>query len=165
MHNSYPVYVIDENKGFTYAFETKVGEFYFVKFEKSDYYFNQDCEPCKMIYSLSFYPQREETHNEKGNRKIKKDPLVKNTIVEIIDRFIVRFDCPILYICDSSDQKEKCRLRLFHSWLAESNINGDYVHDFRILELQDYTFAVGVIAQHWDININKYLDEIDLGNL
>ena len=56
-----------------------------------------------------------------NNRKSMRDKKVRDTIVAIIDEFFNRNNSTLLYICETSDNKQGMRSRLFEYWFSTYN--------------------------------------------
>ena len=65
------------------------------------------------------------------------DPKIRNTILDIISDFWEDYDEAILFVCDSSDGRSECRMRLFHYWYNKLNIDKDVVKiDYSVDEIK-----------------------------
>lgn len=60
------------------------------------------------------------------------DEKVRKTITEIVMEFFYSNNYALVYICDTGDNKQKARHRLFHSWVN----NSQYKELFEIREAQ-----------------------------
>ena len=56
-----------------------------------------------------------------NNRKSMRDKKVRNTIVAIVDEFFNRNNATLLYICETGDNKQGMRSRLFEYWFSTYN--------------------------------------------
>ena len=86
------------------------GEYRFVTDKGIEYiaYFNKvPIESC-VVYNFVF---AKSTAGRYG-----KDPKIRNTILSIISDFWDDYEEVILFVCDSSDGRSECRMRLFHYW-------------------------------------------------
>lgn len=55
-----------------------------------------------------------------NNKKSPRDNKVKETILLIIEEFFKKNQAALLYICETSDGKQKMRSRLFEYWFRTS---------------------------------------------
>lgn len=77
----------------------------------------------KNLYSLSFYPV---TNINKINKPI-DDVKIKTTILNILTEFLENNQQGIIqYICDSSDNRQNSRNRLFNKWFNEVDNRESY---------------------------------------
>ena len=86
------------------------GEYRFVTDNGVEYiaYFNKvPIESC-VVYNFVF---AKSTVGRYG-----MDPRIRNTILSIISDFWDDYEEVILFVCDSSDGRSECRMRLFHYW-------------------------------------------------
>ena len=100
----------DENPLF--SFVTDSGVKYVLELLKQDF----DNEYFKDLYILSFYPDVQE------GVKLSNDIKIKATISQIIINFLKQNPKALVhYICDSIDNRQYSRNRLFTKWFNESN--------------------------------------------
>lgn len=152
MHK-YPIYeLVDDEDSFTYTFKTDNKITYFVKFSKANRLFNSVCSSCQNIFEISFAP---------SVKNLKQDDKVSVTIQEIVYLFLVKHECPLIYVCDSTDDREFCRAKLFKKWCVDGDCKDLFRHDTRVLEFDDYSMVLGLIAFKWDKEFDTYLKEID----
>jgi hypothetical protein len=79
--------------------------------------------------------------------------------------WLAKTESPVFYTCDSLDDKNECRNRLFKTWFNEWAHKDLFHLKERTIVYEDYTLNMGLIAYKWDPNIKIYLDQIDEGNL
>lgn len=91
------------NTGF-YQFFTETGVHYSVGFMKEDLLLTKDS------YQLIIA--------NVNNHKSPRDKRVRDTIVAIIDEFFNQNNSTLLYICDTGDNKQQMRSRLFEYWFS-----------------------------------------------
>lgn len=124
---------------------------YFVKFTRATYLFKTVCSSCQSIYEVSFTPEKP----EKGY-----DEKIKKTIISLMKEFIQENRCPLLYVCDSLDNKHISRLKLFQNWFKDVG-DTEYKHDYRFIDLEDYSIILGIVAFKWDSYFDDYFDQIE----
>lgn len=56
-----------------------------------------------------------------NNHKSPRDRKVRDTIVAIVDEFFYRNNSTLLYICETGDNKQRMRSRLFEYWFSTYN--------------------------------------------
>ena len=56
-----------------------------------------------------------------NNHKSPRDSKVRDTIVSIVDEFFNRNNSTLLYICETGDDKQRMRSRLFEYWFSTYN--------------------------------------------
>ena len=98
----------------TFVFETNADILYGVKFKPSEYII-----PNK-AYSNSIFEMTIEILDIPAGKKLYPDKIIPPTIATIIKDFFYKIHQPILmYICDSSDDKQLVRHRKFNQWFEE----------------------------------------------
>lgn len=103
--SSYQVEPTDKD-GF-YQFFTNGGVHYFIGFMEDDVLF------VKNSYQLIIA--------NLNNHKSPRDCKVRDTIVSIVDEFFNRNNSTLLYICETGDDKQRMRSRLFEYWFSTYN--------------------------------------------
>lgn len=103
------VYLGGQNE--SYIFETQNEIVYEVKFKRSTYLFENDPEISPNTYEFVI----EVAQNLAGKRP-PLDSKIPQTIANIFHDFFTNHERIIVYICDSSDQKELARNRKFNTW-------------------------------------------------
>jgi hypothetical protein len=73
------------------------------------------------------------------------------------------FRCPLVYICDSLDGRDRCRSALFSQWHKEGTNYVEYNLESRVLEFTDLVLVVGIVSFRDDSNFESYFDQIDSG--
>lgn len=102
-------YILKEGDDPLFTFTTKNGLHYYVAFRKMELESNS----FHHLYSIDFW----EIHHQ----KFIKDELIGLTIIEIIQTFYLSNPNALLhYICDSSDNKQNSRSKLFDKWYNKS---------------------------------------------
>jgi len=99
------------------------------------------------VFSLSLYPDKE--YNV-------FDYWVKNTVVRIISEFLRNDSNVVFYVCDSEDEREDQRHRVFEYWYSKAielhAFIGKYNHTF--LSENNYTINSSILY-----NKNNYLSD------
>ncbi|MCF2875392.1 MULTISPECIES: DUF6169 family protein [unclassified Tenacibaculum] len=102
-----------------------------------------------LTYSVSFRPMPNENypfHNlyafdftEIDNKKSSKDDLIPKTILKIVDEFLKKDSSIILhYVCDSTDNKQLFRRRLFNRWFLSCKTVDWIKYDYDFEEVPYY---------------------------
>ena len=99
-----PYFVESTNNIGFYQFFTETGVHYSVGFMKDDLLLTKDS------YQLIIA--------NVNNHKSPRDRKVRDTIVAIIDEFFNQNNSTLLYICDTGDNKQHMRSRLFEYWFS-----------------------------------------------
>jgi hypothetical protein len=94
-----------------YAFQTKAGYVYLVSFKPSGYIFPQSAAFQNDVFEFVITL----TNGQAGALPL-ADLLIEPTIVLIFQDFFVRRGVVVVYICDSSDQRQAIRHRMFNRW-------------------------------------------------
>jgi len=149
----YDVEIFQEHQSnFEYYFITQHKIKYFLKFSSAAYLFSSQCLSCSNIFDFSFYPER----------KSIPDPKVFTTIIKLILEFIEKHQCPIIFVCDDTDQKGPARLRLFKQ--KATNFEDKFLFQDLIIS-GDYSLYIGIFSHISDANFFNYLAELDLEDI
>jgi hypothetical protein len=97
-----------------YVFSTEFGIIYSAYFNPPDFseFLNDLPHLSKCGRLFGFFPIDEQLNKNNG------DPQVSNTICKIIEDYFTSYghDKVLLYHCDSDDERQGCRFRLFNRW-------------------------------------------------
>lgn len=102
-------------EGEYYIFYTSTKQkYFFYLLDITDYYRELNPVLQSNVYEFSFFPEKK--------IKSKKDPRIAKTLTIAIKRILTNNPNSIIsFTCDSLDQKEDSRKRLFHNWFVEFN--------------------------------------------
>ena len=92
-----------------------------------------------------------------NNRKSMRDRKVRDTIVSIVDEFFNRNNATLLYICETGDNKQGMRSRLFEYWFSTYNRKAFFTTLSSSVIESDGTINYAAIILR---NDNPYLTEI-----
>ncbi len=105
-----------------------------------------------------------------NNKKSPRDLKVKDTIIAIVEDFFIRNNETLLYICETGDDKQSVRSRLFEYWFAHyerklwftflstSIVDEDGIVNFATIILRnDNPYITDIISEF--TNTVKYLSE------
>lgn len=92
-----------------------------------------------------------------NHKKSPNDPKVKDTIIYIIDEFFKQNNTTLLYICDTGDNKQSMRSRLFERWFEtyEKRWSFTFLSSSLLDEDNNINYAAIILR-----NDNPYLKEI-----
>lgn len=104
-----------------------------------------------------------------NNKPSPNDPLVKETIAVIINEFFSQEPAIILYICDTSDDRQRVRDRLFSHWFEEYATKSDYTMLHESINIDDITYYGSLLMRkdhplHNDIALMFHDFAINLPN-
>ena len=85
-----------------------------------------------------------------------EDPYVRFTLFAIIDEFFIENDNVMLYICDTSDNREAVRNRLFIRWFKQSAESGRFTIRTASTTIEGLGFYAAIIVE----NKNPLLTDI-----
>lgn len=85
------------------------------------------------------------------------DNKIKDTIIAIIEDFFIENQDVLLYICDTSDNREAARNRLFLRWFKQCS-TGKYTICTADSKVEDTNFYMAIIVD----NNNSKLEDITL---
>ena len=88
---------------------------------------------------------------------------ISNTICFAIQRFIENHNCPIVFMCDSNDNKHSFRLRLFGRWFNNSDEDKLYTFTPKRLysEELDFEMYAGMIVPTSHPGLDELISEFD----
>jgi hypothetical protein len=140
LHSPYKVTRIAEN---SFAFVTDYDVFYNVGFT-NDYMLME--EGAYQLFIM----------NEQG-KSSPNDPKVKETVVTIIKEFLNSEPAVVIYICDTSDNRQNIRDRLFTRWLCEYG-DENYIFKHEQVKIDDIDYF-GSIIMHKSHPLHKEIEE------
>lgn len=96
----------------------------------------------------------------------RNDPKVENTLVEIIKHYLRRHnrESVLIYHCDTTDNRQHCRDRLFENWFSKFNHNDEFYKDRVMVELPQENgiareYYLGFITNNSNPNIKLVKEE------
>jgi hypothetical protein len=112
-----------------YTFQTSSGYIYEVSFKPSGYVFAKypvfADDTFEFVISLT---------NGPADSLPLSDPLIEPTIVKIFQDFFARRGVVVVYICDSSDNRQAVRHRMFNRWFDRYKHLGFVKFDAQLLD-------------------------------
>ena len=103
------LYKKEEGESLLFSFNTVHGLEYYVAYRKMNF----ENDTFKTLFSIDFW--------EVYNQKFIKDVAIENTIIDIIFDFFSSYPNAMLhYVCDSTDNKQNFRTKLFDKWYNKS---------------------------------------------
>lgn len=92
-----------------------------------------------------------------NNHKSPRDRKVRDTIVSIVDEFFNRNNSTLLYICETGDNKQSMRSRLFEYWFSTYNRKALYtMMSSSIIDMDGVVNFATIILR----NDNQHLPDI-----
>ncbi|MCH5306665.1 MAG: hypothetical protein J1E37_01190 [Prevotella sp.] len=124
-------------------FYTDFGVHYGVEFVRDDILLNRAAYHLNIVNA--------------NHRKSPNDPKVKDTIIFIVDEFFRQNNTTLLYICDTGDNKQSMRNRLFERWFEtyEKRWSFTFISSSLLDEDNNVNYAAIILR-----NDNPYLKEI-----
>jgi hypothetical protein len=95
----------------SYFFDSNVGTTYAVLFKPSGYVFHKHPSIKEDVFEFVI-----DLVNKPIGRLPLADPLIEPTIARIFQDFFARRGVVVVYICDSSDNRQAVRHRMFNRW-------------------------------------------------
>jgi hypothetical protein len=80
-------------------------------------------------------------------KRIPADPLTEPTILAIFHDFFRSLEHVIIYICDSSDGREKARFRKFTSWVYKNTDPDLFKMDAFLPDGDRFTILSGILSK------------------
>jgi hypothetical protein len=137
-----------------FVFTTDFNVEYRVRFTKANAFFSEECQYCFNIYEISFI---------NVNEKRGFDGRIRDTIARIIEYFIKEEGHSVMYTCESIDQKDYYRSKLFEKWISLFN-DRTYQIGFKTIEYEEdnYQLHIGIIANIDEIFFNHYFEHLEI---
>lgn len=147
----------------TYVFRSSRGYLYKVLFKPSGYLFPETSfsgDVFEFVIALT---------NSSDGRLPLADPLIEPTIVKIFQDFFARRGVVAVYICDSSDNRQAVRSRMFNRWYERYRGLGFVKMDGALLDPFGIIYTSIIVHQsyaHKEQVLSAFLtltDEINAG--
>lgn len=136
-----------ENNGNEYAFHTDCGVQYRIRFDINQNIWENG------VYEFGIY-------NDNG-RTSPSDLKVKQTIISVIEEFFVSNPDILLYQCETGDNKQDARQRLFYRWFNESPNKARYVLKVSSIIVEGIVNYIALIANRNNPNIDSIVKGFD----
>ena len=140
--DSYPIFTED---GFTFYFDISEGLRYIVSFHDSRYLLGPLLQRLA-IHNIDFNFKLDDNISYadfvSNEIKIKR----RNTICKIVSTFLFEMKTSIGFICDSEDNREMERARLFRLWHRRDKSKKNLIQKIIIDDTTEKEYYVGVIA-------------------
>ena len=132
MQNHYN-YVFD-NITNTYNFTTKNNILYRVAFVVDETFSTISGEEIPNVFQIVI---------EKANEEIEPlDSKVSRTIEDIVERFFIRIENSLIYVCYDLDQKSKTSYDVFDRWYKKSNSRANIIKIDKIIEIAQTDYEI-----------------------
>ena len=140
----YTFWVMENN---SYGFRTDYGVVYRVGFYKNE-----------LIWADNAYEFGINNENHKTSPNDKK---VKNTILAIIEEFFLSNPSILLYQCETGDNRQAMRARLFSKWFNDYAKKDDFVIKAAVVRDEDVDNYIGIIIGKSNPKINSYIKQFN----
>lgn len=90
-----------------------------------------------------------------------KDVKIKRTVIAVLEEFFTKNNDVILYICDTRDNKQALRNRLFNIWFATYPNNAEYHYKSYSVLVEDTEFFAAIIIRKDNIQFHEYTKSFD----
>jgi Family of unknown function (DUF6169) len=157
------VYNWIEKDDYSFEFITDTYDVYWVLFKQKEEHFTEFCSDCRDIYEI-------EIKRIKGNRRLKEDIKVKNTVLKILEDVMTNRCHSIVYICDNSDGRAECRELLFDRYYDEIQEESEIEKYVKSLCDEEYSecFTMNFIAdkkcENYEDNVTDFMCEHESKN-
>ena len=146
--NIFSPYSVWQNSNDSYKFKTDYGVVFRVVFSKNDNIWQDD-----VAYEFGLF-------NE--NALVSpNDPKVKKTILCIIEEFFLCNPDILLYQCETGDNRQAIRARLFNRWFNENGIAEHYFIKTSVLRDNDIDNYIALIVQKSNPKIESIVRDFD----
>lgn len=134
-------------EGDSYGFKTDYGVVYRVGFYKND-----------TIWADNTY---EFGINNENHKTSPNDVKVKETILSIIEEFFKSNPSVLLYQCETGDNRQAMRARLFAKWFNDYGLKDNFVVKAAILKDENVDNYFGIIIEKSNPRLDLYLKEFE----
>lgn len=140
-------YTLWRTENNSYGFRTNYGVIYRVGFYKNE-----------LIWADNSY---EFGINNENHKTSPNDNKVKGTILAIIEEFIISNPSVLLYQCETGDNRQAMRARLFAKWFNDYKEKDNFVIKAAVVKDEDIDNYIGIIIQRNNPQIEKYLNDFE----
>lgn len=140
-------YTLWRTENNSYGFRTNYGVIYRVGFYKNE-----------LIWADNSY---EFGINNENHRTSPNDNKVKGTILAIIEEFFISNPSVLLYQCETGDNRQAMRARLFAKWFNDYKEKDNFVIKAAVVKDEDIDNYIGIIIQRNNPQIEKYLNDFE----
>lgn len=99
-------------------------------------------------------------YNDNGKTS-PNDIKVKQTIISVIEEFFINNPDILLYQCETGDNKQNARQRLFYKWFNDSPNRDKYVLKVSSIIAEDTVNFIAIIVNRNNPNIDRIIDDFD----
>lgn len=99
-------------------------------------------------------------YNDNGKTS-PNDIKVKQTIISVIEEFFINNPDILLYQCETGDNKQNARQRLFYKWFNDSPNRDKYVLKVSSIIAEDTVNFIALIVNRNNPNIDRIIDDFD----
>lgn len=142
------IYQITNNSD-SFVFETINGIFYIAAFSSVNILEPKQYSP--FLYEFSFSTE---------NQNFIPDQRICNTIIHILQEFFTDTNKIVYYVCDSLDNKQYCRHRLFEIWYTKYSQN-----KYTKIDMQFPNYNISVIMHQQCVFYDSVLMDCNTGNI
>lgn len=140
-------YVLWRTENDSYGFRTDYGVIYRIGFYKNE-----------LIWTAEAY---EFGINNENHQVSPRDHKVKETILAIIEEFFNSNSCVLLYQCETGDNRQAMRARLFSKWFNDYEKNSEFLIRAAVIQDEEVDNYVGIIIPQSNPKIDTYIAEFD----
>ena len=99
-------------------------------------------------------------YNDNGKTS-PNDIKVKQTIISVIEEFFINNPDILLYQCETGDNKQNARQRLFYKWFNDSPNRDKYVLKVSSIIAEDTVNFIALIVNRNNPNIDRIIDDFE----
>lgn len=134
--------------------------------ENNSYGFRTD---YGVIYRVGFYENNliwaDDTYefgiNNENHKTSPNDKKVKKTILAIIEEFFLSNPTVLLYQCETGDNRQAMRARLFAKWFNDYAKKDNYIIQAAIIKDESVDNYIGIIIPRDNPNLEIYLSQFN----
>lgn len=132
--NTKAPYSVWSDNGYTFLFRTSAGVYYEVGFVE-DHMLSEDGDVLQLIISII------------DGVASYRDPAIKATVIAILEEFFKLDFVSLVYICDTRDNRQSSRQRLFSIWFQSYAGKEDFHHEYRELRVDDTGYYIALLTR------------------
>jgi Family of unknown function (DUF6169) len=143
-------YQLKENEDYSYEFLTDQSIKYLVYFIDYNFMFHQFPALAENIYSINIDVMEGDIVNTI------EDERIGITIIEIFKQFFSNVKNAVIYICDSTDDRQYARKRKFDFWFNKYN-NGTILKDDGVAIIKNVEILNSILVSKFNPNIEEII--------
>ncbi|MEO5582698.1 MAG: DUF6169 family protein [Saprospiraceae bacterium] len=146
----YPLQPLDPN---SYSFNTNTGALYVIRFTPAFTKYAPECTLRMQVEEVAF--------GLVAGIVPRHDKEICETISDSVFSRCLEKVGAVIFICDSSDDRQRHRAITFRNWNSRFNSDGNFIFLNTTIEAEDGMLYVGIIIARDNPQAQKFVDEFD----